>query len=237
MTIRAIFYDLDGTLRMNQPNGWQAFIEFANELGLSTTQEDYLRVARWEHYYFAQSSELIADRIAFPDGDSFWHNFGYRQLILLGASPQEAEDLSPKIFQLMNDRYRPADIVPNDLFETLQTLKERGFILGVFSNRSESFAEYLEEIGLSDFFSLAIDAGQAGVYKPNAGAFHFLLEKAGIPAQDAIYIGDNYFADVVGARGAGLTPVLLDVNGVFEKPDCPVIQSHNQIISLLDRRQ
>jgi FMN phosphatase YigB (HAD superfamily) len=136
----------------------------------------------------------------------------------------------------MTDAYHPLDIIPDDLVETLGTLKEQGYLLGVLSNRSESYSGYLAERGLSGFFNLAVFAGEAGLYKPDPGVFHYLLDKAGVSADASIYVGDNYYADVVGAREAGMSPVLLDVNNLFEAPGCPVIQSHSQIIELLERR-
>jgi HAD superfamily hydrolase (TIGR01549 family) len=234
MTIRAIFYDLDGTLRMNVPNSWRAFADFAKELGLHTGREDHLRIARWEHYYFAESPEICTDRASFPDRPSFWANYGRRQLAVLGANPEQVSELAPELYQRMNDDYRPADTIPDDLVKTLEKLKERGYLLGVLSNRDESYSGYLAERGLGEFFSLAIFAGETGMYKPNPGVFHYLLEKAGVSAEESIYVGDNYYADVVGSREAGMTPVLLDVHGVFDEPDCPVIQSHSQIFSLLE---
>jgi FMN phosphatase YigB (HAD superfamily) len=235
MVIRAIFYDLDGTLRMNVPNSWRAFTDFAIEFGLIINQEDCLRVARWEHRYYAESPELLADRVSFPDRSSFWFNFCFRQLVVLGASSQQVADLASKLHQRMTDVYRPADIIPDGLLETLTTLKQQGYLLGVMSNRNESFSDYLSELGLAEFFSLAVFAGEAGIYKPNPGVFQFLLEKAGVSAEESIYIGDNYYADIVGARAAGLSPILFDVNGLFDEPDFPVIQSHPQILQLLDR--
>jgi HAD superfamily hydrolase (TIGR01549 family) len=237
MTIRAIFYDLDGTLRMNVPNGWRVFTDFASELGIKADQEDRMRAARWEHYYFAESPELQEDQVAFVDRPAFWSNFGYRQLIVLGASPQQAAELAPRLFQHMTDSYHPQDMIPEGLLETLKTLKQHGYLLGVLSNRNEPYSDYLAELGLGEFFSLAVFAGEAGIYKPNPGVFHYLLEKAGVSAGESIYVGDNYYADVVGARNAGMSPILLDVNGLFDEPDCPVIQAHCQILPLLDRRQ
>ncbi|MCX6079202.1 MAG: HAD family hydrolase [Chloroflexi bacterium] len=237
MVIRAIFYDLDGTLRLNVPEGWHVFSDIANELGLNIQPEDRLRAARWEHYYFAESAEILSDQVSFRDGPAFWVNFGYRQLIVLGASPQQAAELAPVLHQHMNDRYRPVDIIPADLIETLNILKSQGYILGVLSNRRESFSEYLAELGLSEFFSLVVYAGEAGSLKPNPGVFHYLLEKAGVSAQESIYIGDNYYADVVGSRRAGMSPVLLDFNGLFVDPDCPVIKTHSQIFQYLERRR
>jgi HAD superfamily hydrolase (TIGR01549 family) len=237
MTIRAVFYDLDGTLRMNVPNAWRAFTDFALELGLEISLADRLRLARWEHYYFAESPEIRSDRVSFAEPPAFWANYVSRQLSMLGASTEQVSDLAPKLYQQMNDAYHPDDIIPDDLVETLAALKEQGYVLGVLSNRDKSYADYLARRGLDEFFSLTIFAGEAGMYKPNPDVFHYLLEKAGVPAGESVYVGDNYYADVVGARSAGMLPVLLDVHGVFDEPDCPVIQSHSQLLQLLEQRK
>ena len=43
--------------------------------------------------------------------------------------------------------------------------------------------------------------------KPNRRIFELALEKAGLPASEVWYIGDQYACDVVGARNAGIFPV------------------------------
>jgi FMN phosphatase YigB (HAD superfamily) len=51
--------------------------------------------------------------------------------------------------------------------------------------------------------------------------------------QDAIYVGDNYYADVVGSRAAGLRPILYDPLGIFPEPDCETIKSFDELKSIL----
>jgi FMN phosphatase YigB (HAD superfamily) len=51
--------------------------------------------------------------------------------------------------------------------------------------------------------------------------------------QEVIYVGDNYYADVVGARRAGLWPVLYDPLGVFPDPDCTTIKSFDELNSAI----
>jgi FMN phosphatase YigB (HAD superfamily) len=46
-------------------------------------------------------------------------------------------------------------------------------------------------------------------------------------------VGDNYFADVVGARRAGLQPVLYDPRALYPEADCPIITSFDQLIPVL----
>jgi FMN phosphatase YigB (HAD superfamily) len=43
--------------------------------------------------------------------------------------------------------------------------------------------------------------------------------------KETAYIGDNYYTDVVGARQAGLYPILYDPRNIFPGADCLVISA------------
>jgi HAD superfamily hydrolase (TIGR01549 family) len=236
MTIRAVFYDLDGTLRVGRPAGRHFFADYAAELGLPVTPEIRRKEGLWEHCYWAESSDLHADVRDFPDEKSFWANYNYRQLLALGALPEQINSLLPRLNVYMEESYRPADVLLDGLLETLLRLRESGLILGVISNRRRPFGEYLQELGINDYFDFSLAAGEVNSWKPDKEIFLHALRLTGIAAQEAMYVGDNYYADVLGARNAGLNPVLIDPEGLFEMPDCPVIQAHGQIISLIERR-
>ncbi len=232
--IKAVFYDLDGTLRANIPSGHDAFLEKAADLGLELVVGVRQRVAIWEHRYFAESPELISDRETFRDDSrAFWTNYGFRQLQVMGATPNIARELAPQLNAYMSEHFKPQDIIFEDVHRTLQTLREGGFFLGIMSNRFEPYTDYLNERGLGELFDLVVYAGEAGIRKPNPEVFHYMLEKAGFSPSESIYVGDNYFADVVGARRAGMLPVLYDRNKLFESPDCPVITEHAQLLDFL----
>jgi len=62
-----------------------------------------------------------------------------------------------------------------------------------------------------------------GVEKPDPRLFAIALERAGGRAETTVHVGDLYYVDVVGARAAGLQPVLLDVAGLYAGCDCPRI--------------
>jgi HAD superfamily hydrolase (TIGR01549 family) len=235
--IKAIFYDLDGTLRTNIPAGRVAFIAQAAALGLETSAGTRQRAALWEHRYFAESPELVSDRDEFHDDSrAFWLNYCFRQLQALGATPEQARELAPQLNAFMGEQYKPQDIIFDDVHETLRTLRESGYFIGVMSNRFEPYIDYLNKRGLGELFDLVVYAGEAGIRKPNPEVFHFMLDKAGFSPTESVYVGDNYFADVVGARRAGMRAVLYDRERLFETPDCPVITEHAQILELLSGR-
>ena len=89
--IKAVFFDLDGTLRHSIPSGSDVFNEYAASLGLSYTEEDRVRAMRWEHQYWASSTDLRDDLLAHSaDTENFWIEYSRRRLLALGASPEWA---------------------------------------------------------------------------------------------------------------------------------------------------
>jgi putative hydrolase of the HAD superfamily len=111
--------------------------------------------------------------------------------------------------------------------------KEAGFGLGVVSNREYPFPQELDGLGITPFFHFALAAGEVKSYKPEPGIFEAALQRAGVAAGAAMYVGDNYFADVVGARRAGLRPVLYDPRGIYPDVPCEVITSFAELPNLL----
>lgn len=223
--IRAIFFDLDGTLRFNRPSGRDYFMDYAATLGVQTSHDQRALVWRWEHYYWANSSDLLKDEAKYPDREAFWLNYGRRQLLEMGCAPDEAEHLAPLVHDYMNENYKPENWVDPVTYDVLAELKEAGYLLGVISNRDLPFAEELKQMDLDSYFQLSVSGGEAGFKKPEAGIFQYTLARAGLQPEETMYVGDNYFADVVGARNAGVHPVLLDIGGIFHQPGCPSIQS------------
>ena len=49
--IKAIFFDLDGTLRHSVPSGGEVFTDYVKTMGLQVNEETRLRALRWEHFY------------------------------------------------------------------------------------------------------------------------------------------------------------------------------------------
>ena len=68
----------------------------------------------------------------------------------------------------------------------------------------------LTSAGLVGHLDVVIDSGVVGVEKPDARIFGLALGEARVSAEEALYVGDMYSVDVLGARRAGLDPILLD---------------------------
>lgn len=232
---QAILFDLDGTLRHSQPDGSEAFIAHARTLGLHISEDDRLRGIRWEHYYWANSPILRKDFVTYKGETSpdFWVNYGRRQLVALGVSPKQAVDLAPALSRHMDEQYKPLSVLAENALEMLTQLREAGFKLGVVSNREQPYVQVLDHLEINSFFDFSLAAGEVQSYKPEPGIFQAALQRIGMAAGAAMYVGDNYFADVVGARRAGLRPVLYDPRGIYPDAACEVIASFGDLTKLL----
>jgi len=232
--VKAVFFDLDGTLRHSVPSGGDVFTDYAISLGLRVNPEDRIRAVRWEHLYWASSADLRDDMLAHSiDTEKFWIEYSRRRLIALGASPAMAVELAPKVSVHMGEVYKPQSIIPDDVRQMLTELKQAGYLMAVLSNRDKPFQDVLASHSISEFFSFSLSGGEVASYKPNPGLFEHALNRARIAPNEAIYVGDNYFADVVGSRRAGLRPVLFDPDMIFPEADCTTIRSFNELNFIL----
>jgi len=221
--INTILFDLDGTLRYSQPTFYQAFFNIAFRLGAPDSPEGRRRMMYWLHSYWAQSPELLADIRANPDHEGFWTNHARLALLEMGCSRAKAKKMATEVYREMEAEYRPGDWVPPDVPETLAALKAAGYHLAVVSNRNKPYQEQLEALGLAGYFEFSLAAGEVDSWKPDPGIFLRAVERLGVEPCQAVYVGDNYFADVVGAQRAGLYAVLLDKDQLFPEADCKVI--------------
>jgi HAD superfamily hydrolase (TIGR01549 family) len=120
-----------------------------------------------------------------------------------------------------------------DSIATLVELRRRGYRLGCVTNRPHGGVRFLEELresGLLDLFEALAVSCDDGWLKPNATLFRLALEELGVAADEALMVGDDLRADVMGAKllgmvavwkrppGAELRPVTLP-DGTSAEPD------------------
>lgn len=102
--------------------------------------------------------------------------------------------------------------------EALEALAKEGYRLGVISNADGRVEAVLEKVGLRPLVEFVVDSELVGVEKPDPRIFHFGAEQMGLPPSECLYVGDLYPVDVVGARRAGMSALLLDPSGRLDRP-------------------
>jgi HAD superfamily hydrolase (TIGR01549 family) len=119
--------------------------------------------------------------------------------------PKADCELGEAIYEALRVRIPDSRSLFADTCSTLATLKERGYILGVVTNRHYGgvpFHEDLQAMGLLDYFDLqhmAISA-DLGIRKPHPAIFLHALHGLNVAPQAAAMVGDSLKADIVGAR-------------------------------------
>jgi HAD superfamily hydrolase (TIGR01549 family) len=117
---------------------------------------------------------------------------------------------------------------------TLAQLKARGASLAIVSNSDGRIESAFRQAGIADCFDFFVDSFHVEVEKPDPEIFLIATQSAGVAANEAAYVGDLYEVDVVGARKAGLMPVLYDPFNLNSDADCVRIKSIDEIVGLIE---
>lgn len=141
-----------------------------------------------------------------------------------GVPPERTDELKAVLLE-MHQRMHLWGATEPGTVEALERLKAGGMRLAVISNSDGRAAAALEAGGLLDQFEFVIDSGEVGVEKPDPRIFQIALNRMGLEASEAVYVGDLYEVDVVGARAAGLDVVLLDPAGAYAGRDVKTVRS------------
>jgi HAD superfamily hydrolase (TIGR01549 family) len=227
MTKRAILFDLDGTILLDRHSPIETFLSYCSRLGHALNGDTPTRLERWQLEYWARHDEVEA-RIAEQGREKFWINYTITQLNFLEITgPLDEHAL--KIDKWFREEYVYEGVVPDDVRPTLTRLKAGGAVIGLVSNRMHALTKTVEEHNLTGLFDFTLAAGEAGAWKPKPRIFEIAVQMAGVEAANATYVGDNYYADILGAQGAGLTPILIDRRGLFPEAECRVIKSIGEL--------
>lgn len=227
-----LFFDFDGTIRHNDPPALETFYRIAAESGVKTDHELRRHGELWVNAYWAGSPELREDLDRYgtwQDNGPFWVNHGFRHLRAIGVEENLASELAPDITTRMRSEYDPQDCVEDDVVPTLEALRTAGFRLAIVSNRSQPFRERVEALGLLDHVDLILAAGEVGWYKPDPRILEHAAARFDLRPEQVLYVGDNYQADVMGARAAGMTPVLYDPRELYQEIESIRIRSMSEL--------
>jgi putative hydrolase of the HAD superfamily len=108
--------------------------------------------------------------------------------------------------------------------------------LGVVSNANGTVRALMTRLGLDRFFDVVVDSHEEGVQKPDPRLFRIGVERMGAAPESTVYVGDIFAIDVLGARAAGLSAVLIDPHGLHTDKPCDRITTMLELPALLAGR-
>lgn len=130
----------------------------------------------------------------------------------LGIPEDEAAALSRSVYDAFGDaaRWRAYD----DVAPAFARLRARGVQVGIISNWDTRLEGILQGLGLAPLIDTVVSSAVVGLHKPDPRIFELACRRLDVRPEACAHVGDHYGSDVVGARGAGITPVLIDRHGV-----------------------
>jgi len=210
--IRAVFLDVGWTLAYPRRSMWEIFAQLCTEAGVPTTPaacETLIRVLWRAGQEHAERQFHAGAR--YPDSDEeFAGMFGQMGGVIfsqLGVAADHTERMQQFLRAFWQEDNWTA--FP-EVLEVLGTLRARGVKLGVLSNAPTNLPSFLDRLGVSPFLDFAVVSASEGVKKPDRRIFEIALSRAGIPAAQALHVGDMYLEDIVGGRAAGLNTLLME---------------------------
>lgn len=232
--VKAIFLDFYNTLVRFWPPLDEIQQASCREYGLNVSKEGVRRgYALADEFMSKENAQKPLATRTSQERDEFFAE--YERLVIKGADIDVTLPLAAQVWKMAIQV--PKDfILFEDTLPALEALKSRGLVLGVITNlRRGDMEDLCNQLGLGPYLDFSVTSADAGAEKPHPPVFLDALKRASISPQEALHVGDQYEADVLGARGVGITPVLLDREGFNQDiKDCPRITSLPELAQLID---
>ncbi|HUF92421.1 MAG TPA: HAD-IA family hydrolase [Candidatus Limnocylindria bacterium] len=216
-SVRAVFFDVGNTLvRID----YGAIADHLAVHGVAVSAEALQRAEQRARVRLdADLGAVPADRRSTETGDT---HSRYLRYTLHGAGITD-EAVIAAVGEWRRTYNSPIGLwnTPDpDAVRALEMTRAAGLKAAVISNSNGTIRTLLERLDLLRLIDVVLDSGEEGVEKPNPEIFRRALARAGVAAHEAVYIGDLYSIDVLGAQGAGLRAILLDPGGHWGERDC-----------------
>ena len=149
-----------------------------------------------------------------------------------GVPPERMEEVRTCLRRMHAERHLWCS-VQDRTHQALDRLRKAGLRLGIVSNSDGRVDQALTAAGLRQYFDVVIDSSIFGREKPDPAIFQAALAALGVAPEEALYVGDLYEVDVVGARAAGIEAVLLTPDSTAPHRACRTAASIDELVDSL----
>jgi len=203
--IKAVLFDLGNTLVYSTPE--DTFRRILAEHGIIKSCEE-VRGA-----LIKGNAEFDVEGHEGLSAHEFYTQWNIVQLKHLDLKGSEARKLAESI-DTQWWKFAKFHVYP-EVRDTLHRLKQKGLKLGIVTGGfKEDLEMILPQARLNMFFDVKVGANTTGKRKPHPTAYRYALEQLCIRPSEAIFVGDNYKADYLGAQKVGIAPVLIKRKGL-----------------------
>ncbi|MGA7631983.1 MAG: HAD family hydrolase [Terriglobales bacterium] len=202
MDLKVVFFDVGNTLLF--PNRARIHAPLA-ERGIEVGNEHLRDLERRTKNKF--------DAMLTSNGStdqSFWWMFYSQLLTEIGIEDNALRDQMVASIRKSGNW----DRIPAGTAERLRRIGEF-YPIAVISNADGRIEDVLRRCGIADCFRTITDSGLVGYEKPHPEIFRRALKSMDARPEESLYVGDVYSVDYLGATGAGMQAMLMDVAGAY----------------------
>ncbi len=233
---RAVLFDAGQTLVRVEPSVGAVYADEAGRHGVTVRAAllDAAFRAAWERHGRQPGAGLPLATSEEAER-AWWRGVVWGTFAEAGAATRFSGRFDA-FFADLYERFARAEAwrVYEDVVPALDALRAHGVACAVVSNWDSRLPRLLQALGLARHFAAIVTSAEAGWAKPDPRIFAVALDRLRAPPAETVHVGDSYAHDVVGARQAGIWPVLLDRPGRFAG-DCPCVTSLRELPERLAR--
>ena len=230
--IEAVFFDLYHTLVRYEPPQEELEAKALKDFGINTNPGLFNRpMVMANEFIYQEIARCPLSQRSKEETIALYTQ--YQRIVLKEAGIEADERLVLAMLGKMQ-QFRMKLVLFDDVAPTLNDLKSRGLILGLISNVERDLTATINELGLPSWLDIVVTSLDAGFNKPQPEIFEEAMRRAAVQPSKAIYVGDQYQVDCVGANHAGMKGILLDRSSYYEEiTDCPRIRSLAELTGYL----
>jgi putative hydrolase of the HAD superfamily len=231
--IKAIFFDMYGTLAGFNPSRFEIQSKAAADFGITLTEEGVLRGYAAADVLMAEQN-LSEPLRTLDDAGKAKFFAEYERKVLLGSGVEVDSETAGAVWRRV--RQVPYEMTTySDVEPTLVALRGNGLALGVISNMNRTGEALGKDLGLTGLVDFVVTSLEVGAEKPYPPIFNAALARASVEADEAVHVGDQLSSDIEGARSVGIHPVLIDRDGNHEGYcDAPRITGLDQLSDVFE---
>jgi len=229
IAVRYVWFDLGYTLV--HINREEIYFEQLKSIGISKSMEELgLAFHLSDKFYMREHPGALGKKSEQVMKEYYETLHGYLQI--------------PNVDLITNMHLAVRNIIPEwkifkETISTLETLKASGIGVGLISNWDTTARDVLSKTGILPLLDEVIISSEIGIEKPDERIFLHALDRIHVPAEECLYVGDNYYDDVLGSQKVGMDSLLINPfgkQGIEELPDIRKISNIDELLPNLNVR-
>ncbi len=233
MKYKGVFFDWFNTLTGYETSRELLYQRAFDQRGIElNTGTIFKGIQRGDRYYFSQGAPVMNTASTLKELSR--HYYLYPQFIVDEAHLDIPADIQIEVVQQVLSEFKNNQVLFADCLPAVRALKQNHLSVGIITNADAKVLKMIETSAIAPMVDTVTTSEEARAEKPAAAIFNLALRKAGLQASEAVFVGDQYHNDVVGARRAGIAAILIDRYNVLSDGDDYIrVQSLADIIKHL----